>query len=236
MENRIVNIPEERVRENAEKRFIATCGFKLETSRKHQRMMEMGLKVRETGVEGINIRATYLFLDKSHYRDGKVVLNDSVLTCNYFGQIPEEAVEGMYLYMLTSGECLFSSEEQIMDFLYADIWGTNYVDAGIDAFKEDYILPDMAERFSKPGKPVFLSEEFGPGYFGMPVIETKKFVSLLDSDAIGVRVKESGLMIPQKSCAGLFLVYNRDDLKAEPGCVKCLGNSQGCAFCSFRTA
>ncbi|MGN0659919.1 MAG: hypothetical protein ACI4LA_09975 [Emergencia sp.] len=215
----------------AEKRFIKTCGFDLETE-KHQRMMKMGEKVREDGLDGIRIRALLSFYGPEYFSRGTIRIGDTEISCNYFEQIPQDAVAGIYFYMLTAGECYFSSEENIMDFLYADIWGTNYVDAGIQVLTEEYIRKDMDRRFD--GRPAYLSEEFGPGYFGMPVIETKKFFSILDGNQIDVKVKESGLMIPQKTCAGLYLVYNRPDLKAEPECTKCYGNAQGCSFCAVK--
>ena len=234
MESSLIKIEEPRVFPLAEKRFISTCGLDLENNKKHKRMMQLGYEVREAGLAGIDIRAVVSYFDKEAFHDGVLHVGGTELTCNYMHRIPEEAVEGVYVYMLTAGECLFSSEENIMEFLDADIWGTAYVDGGIEALKEDYIIPDMLERFRDSGKSVFLSEEFGPGYFGMPVIETRKFEAVLDPTKIGVRVKESGLMIPQKSCTGFFLVYNRDDMSAEPACMRCAGNSKGCDFCSVR--
>ena len=215
----------------AEKRFIQTCGFNLETE-KHQRMMKMGRKVREDGIDGINIQALLSFYTPEVFNDGTIRINGQDITCNYFAQIPPESIEGIYFYMLTAGECYFSSEENIMDFLYADIWGTNYVDAGIEVLTRDYIREDMKKRFA--GREAYMSEEFGPGYFGMPVIETKKFFEILDGSMIQVRVKESGLMIPQKTCAGLYFVLNRTDIKAEPECMRCHGNKAGCQFCAVR--
>ena len=41
-------------------------------------------------------------------------------------------------------------------------------------------------------------------------------------------------MIPQKTCAGLYIVLNRSDIKAEPECMRCRGNKQGCQFCAVR--
>ncbi|MGC2871997.1 hypothetical protein ACDL92_01710 [Ihubacter sp. mB4P-1] len=231
MKNKKIFIDEAAARSLAEKRFIQTCGFDLERE-KHQRMMKMGLKVREDGIAGIGIKALISFYGPEHFSDNGVVIDDVQITCNYFAQVPKTAVEGIYFYMLTAGECLFSSEENIMDFLYADIWGTNYVDAGIQILTEQHIQKDMEARFSD--KQVYLSEEFGPGYFGMPVIETRKFASILDASSIGVRVKESGLMIPQKTCAGFYLVYNRADVKAEPSCMQCYGNADGCQFCAIK--
>ncbi len=231
MINQKIKIEEAAAHSLAEKRFIQTCGFDLSRG-KHQRMMKMGEKVRDEGLEGIDISAVISFFGPEYFSDGAIRVGDAVITCNYFSQIPAEALEGVYFYMLTAGECLFSSEENIMDFLYADIWGTNYVDAGIQVLTEQYIKKDMAERFA--GREVCLSEEFGPGYFGMPVIETKKFFSILDASSIGVRVKDSGLMIPQKTCVGLYLVYNRSDIKAEQSCMQCHGNAGGCQFCAIR--
>lgn len=231
MINKKICIEERKAYPLAEKRFVQTCGFNLETE-KHQRMMKMGAEVRDKGVAGIDIQALVSFYGPEVCRDGMIAIGDVELTCNYFKQIPAECVEGVYFYMLTAGECYFSSEENIMDFLYADIWGTNYVDAGIEVLTEEYIKADMAERFQ--GKELYLSEEFGPGYFGMPVIETKKFFQILDGSLINVKVKDSGLMIPQKTCAGLYIVLNRSDIKAEPECMRCHGNAAGCNFCAIR--
>ena len=231
MINKKISIEENKAYPLAEKRFIQTCGFNMETE-KHQRMMKMGKKVRDDGIAGIDIQALVSYYGPEVCFNGKITIEDVELTCNYFEQIPAECVEGVYFYMLTAGECYFSSEENIMDFLYADIWGTNYVDAGIEVMTEEYIKADMAERFGE--KEVYLSEEFGPGYFGMPVIETKKFFKIMDGGLINVKVKDSGLLIPQKTCAGLYIVLNSPDIKAEPECTRCHGNAAGCQFCAIR--
>ncbi|MBR5315501.1 MAG: hypothetical protein IKU44_01815, partial [Firmicutes bacterium] len=130
MRNQKVSIRESAAYPFARERFIQTCGFNLETA-KHQRMMKMGEKVREDGVDGIQIDALVSFYGKEVFHGDTIKVEDMELSCNYFSQIPKDAVEGIYFYMLTVGECLFTTEENIMDFLYADIWGTNYVDAGI---------------------------------------------------------------------------------------------------------
>ncbi len=226
----IIRISEERAHAGAEKRFINTCGITPDGSKKHKKMLEQGLKARESGIGGIDIRAEVKFVGPETCDNGRITIGDAVLHCNYFARIPKEYIEGVYVYMLTVGECLFESEDKIMEFLFADIWGNSYVDAGIEALKEDYVIPDMKKRFSD--KDVMLSEELGPGYFGMFVGQTREFEKILDCEAIGVKVKESGMMIPQKSCAGLFFVLNHE-IEKEPGCMRCMGNPKGCDFCEI---
>ena len=230
MKNELVRISEKRAHEGAEKRFINTCGIMPGGSKKHQRMLEEGLKTRESGIAGIDIRALVSYYGPEVIRDGKVCPENAELGCNYFYKIPREYVEGIYFYMMTVGECLFESEDKIMEFLFADIWSNSYVDAGIEALKEDFIIPDMKKRF--PGKDYVLSEEFGPGYFGMFVGKTKEFAKILDAESIGITVKDSGLMLPQKSCAGLLFVLNHE-LEKEPACMRCVGNPKGCEFCEI---
>ena len=214
----------------AEQRFIKNCGFDLQKS-KHQRMMKMGEKVREDGIDGIEIRAMLSFCDATALKEDRIEVNGEVLTFPYLAQIPREAVVGIYFYGLTVGECYFSSEENIMDFLYADIWGTNYVDSSMSLLHEK-VETDMKETFGD--EKVYLSCEFGPGYFGMPVSESKAIMKIIDGEQIGIRVKESGLIIPQKSCMGFFFVYNQPGIEAEVECMKCRGNSRGCEFCRLR--
>ncbi|MCI5722087.1 MAG: hypothetical protein MR328_06430 [Firmicutes bacterium] len=231
MKNKVVSLDEKKVFPSALERFIQTCGFDLDR-KKHQRMMQMAYDVRENGLDGIDIKAVVSYYGPEVFRGGKIEAEGQEIQCNYFSQMPEGAVEGVYFYVLTVGECLFPSEEQIMDFLYADIWGTSYVDAGITELKHGFLENDLKDRF--PERELYLSEEFGPGYFGMPVIESKKFMNLLDADLIDVWVKDSGLMIPQKTCTGLYLVLNRNDIKADVACMQCRGNSAGCKFCAIR--
>ena len=228
----IIHFADSEVYPIAEKRFIETCGFDLST-RKHQRMMAMGAKVREDGIEGLRPSAICRFLGPEHFHDGVLSVDQEEITCNYFTQIPEEKVKGIYIYMVTAGECYFSSEENIMDFLYADIWGTNYVDAVTDLLSAR-LQKDIRERFGSDSG-YWLTPEFGPGYFGMSVRMTHRFYNILDGSKLGIRVKESGLMIPQKSVAGLFFVLEGDNLIVEPECLRCDGNKKGCNFCVVRS-
>ena len=229
--SRLIEFSESEACLPAEKRFIQNCQFDL-SKPKHRRMMEMARKVREDGIDGIKIRAKVSFCEPENFHDGRITMGKETVTCNFFSQISDDRVKGIYLYMLTVGECYFSSEENIMDFLYADIWGSSYVDVSTDLLIER-IKCDMSRRYENEEE-LWLTPEFGPGYFGMPVSETHKFYSILDGDEIGCVVKDSGLIIPQKSCTGLFFVLSGKELDVEPECLHCAGTGSGCAFCAVR--
>ena len=218
--------------QEAEKMFIKACGFDMQKP-KHQRMMQMGAKVREDGVDGIKIRAMLSFCDASVLKGNKIEVEEQTLEFPYLEKVDHSAVAGVYFYGLTVGECYFSSEENIMDFLYADIWGTNYVDASMHLLKSK-IEEDINENLSNGSDELYLSREFGPGYFGMPVDASKSIMKIIDGNQIGIRVKESGLIIPQKSCMGFYFVYNKPGIQEELSCIKCRGNSKGCEFCRLR--
>ena len=227
---RIQRISEQEAFPYAEKRFIRSCKFDL-SKRKHQRMLELGRKVREDGLAGIDIRCIVQYYEPSVFRDGALHIDGKEIGCNFFHRIPEESIEGVYLYLITAGECLFESEEQIMEFLYADIWGTNYVDAGIEVLR-DRLNQDVKRRF--PGRDVKLTREFGPGYYGMTVEQAIPLFSILHGEDIGMKIKDSGLLIPQKSCSGIFFVVNDPDFDEGPECVDCVGSRLGCEFCQIR--
>ncbi|MGN0736311.1 MAG: hypothetical protein ACI4LP_10960 [Anaerovoracaceae bacterium] len=223
-----IRFDESEAHDKAEERFIRSCGFDLNRA-KHQRMFEMGKKVREDGIAGIDIRAIVSFFDADVFEDNRIKIGEESITFPYLTRISPKSVSGIYFYILTVGECLFSSEENIMDFLYADIWGTSYVDSSMELLREK-IVEDMKKNVTAVKEP-YLSEEFGPGYFGMEVADSKKIMRALNGNDIGVKVKDSGLIIPQKSCAGFFFVCNEPGFKTEKSCIKCRGNSKGCEFC-----
>ena len=71
MKNQKISIAEQQAFPLAEQRFIKTCGFNLERE-KHQRMMKMGLAVREKGIGGIDINALVSFYGSEAFSEGKV--------------------------------------------------------------------------------------------------------------------------------------------------------------------
>lgn len=228
-ENNIISINKDKLFTSANDSFLKICRLE-ENSKKHAKMYRKAMEVHDNGIDGININAIVSFYDKSIIKNKTIVIGDIEIDFEFLQKVDKDSVNGVYFYALTVGECNFESEEKIMDFLYADIWGTSYVDAAEEEVR--HILSDDAKE--RLGSNVDISKSMGPGYFGMSVGEAHKIAKVLDYDKIGIRIKESGMLIPQKSCSGFYLVLTEGKNVFPNECMYCSGNSLGCEFCRIR--
>lgn len=225
---RIWEIKESEAYPEAEKLFLESCRLDPDDPGQ-QHLLAPGFGVRDKILPKIRIRACMEYYDASVYHDSALHIGEQSLSCGYFQRIPASSVVGVYLFLLTAGD--YSMPGNITDEFFADVWGSSYAEAGVNALRR-CAEEDMRTRFADAE--VQLSRDFGPGYYGMDVMEAIKLYSILGGEEIGVRVTEYGMLIPQKSCSGLFFVWNDLSMKAEPACVSCLGEKQNCAFCSVR--
>lgn len=198
---------------------------------KHQRMMQEAEKARISGLAGIDIRAVTARWDGDCIQGGTLKKDGIELVCRAFTQIPDGIVKRIYAFVVTAGECLFNDSDPMIGQLFADTWGTAYVDVA-RLFLRDAFKADMESAF--PGEKVSLSTYFGPGFYGMPMTETIHLNELLSAESIGIHTRENGLMIPVKSSSGFYLATC--DPKSLPGqsCEECVGNTKGCAYCLSR--
>lgn len=220
-------IEETAVCDGAEDRFFRICSFDLAEA--GQRKMEQAaFRVRTHLQERMDIRATVRFWDRPVLTDTRLQLDDVTLCCDAFSRIPAGAVKGVFAYLLTIGDTDMEGEVSIMTELYHDVWGTAYVESVMDVLRSRLlqVLPE---------ENMHLSESFGPGYYGMAMEEGKTLFSLLGDETAGVSQKASGLLLPEKSCMGLLLVYDRPGIRMPLACEKCLGSRGSCQFCEKRT-
>lgn len=139
-------------------------------------------------------------------------------TCNAFEMIDPSTVKGVYLYALSVGDFGYP-EEPIMDQLYADIWGSSFTDAA------RILIKKQIEEESK------LSDSFGPGFYGMDVSEMSKLASILSFDKLEMELKNSRILLPLKSCAGLYFAVTDDYRKMNSECESCRGSHKSCVLC-----
>jgi len=234
MKNLVVDFDEKEANEQAEKNFIGNCGFDL-AREKHRRMMEDGLHARNKGIEDIHIRALLSSYSNEVFKDGRIIIAGTEFTCKAFEQVTRDNILRIYLYIITAGELAYSDANDILEQLYSDIWGTAYIDAG-RAMLEEYLRRDAEKDY--PGqieKTIFLTNSFGPGFYGMMASQTKEFCKILDAEKIGIEVRDSGIMVPLKTCAGIYMLVNDRSCVPHPDCQQCIGNPKGCHFCRIRT-
>ena len=195
---------------------------------KHRRMLELGHDARIAGLGGIDIRAVVSYWNGACLQNGKLIKDGVHLECTALSQVPNGAIRRIYAFVITAGECSYCDSDPITKQLFADTWGTAYVDVArvvmAKAFKKD-----MQKSF--PDEDLFFSSYIGPGFYGMPMTENMQLCTLLSAEEIGVKARDSGLMVPVKSCSGFYMATR--DLKAMPdrSCEDCIGNPRGCEYC-----
>ena len=233
MKNTILRFEEQDVYEQAKEFFIQICGFR-EMKSGSEKMLALGLAARDRGVASIDIRAVVSAYDADVFRGDAVVIGDAAFDCPAFERVDRDCVEKVYAFLMTVGECASRPEDGISAQVFADMWGTAYADAALETL-ETYIKQEMAREF--PGRleqTLFLSDSFGPGLYGMNVSLTKELFGLMDAESVGMRVNDSGMMLPVKSCSGFYFAVTDDKDLPQLKCEDCGGNVLSCGFCRFR--
>lgn len=233
MKKAIVGFDEKEAYEKAKDYFIKICGFKIEED-KYKKMLELGMDARIRGLEGIHIKAVISSHDVDVFQDHKVVIEGMQFNCPAFDQMKQDNIKKIYAYVLTVGECIYSDDDDIVKQVFSDIWGTAYTDAARNLL-EGYIARALEIEYpGLLGKELYLSDAFGPGFYGMEISQAKDLFQILNAQSIGMQVKDSGLMLPQKSCSGLYFAVTDASNMPHPNCRECIGNHMGCSFCRFR--
>jgi hypothetical protein len=225
-----VEISEQEAYPLAERLFMSAGGFDLNKA-SHRRLHAIARQVRENGIDGIRIQARWASFGPEAYNGSSVSIGGEELRAEVFAQIAKEAVQGVYVYVITAGECLCGEEESSVKQFFAHMWGTAYVDAG-RLLLESIIKEEAAAKTPGSRDGDFqLSPPFSPGFYGMQTADNIRIVRILGGEEMGIRCLDSGAMTPLKSCSGLFL--RTDSTVIFPGreCLVCIGNKAGCTQC-----
>jgi hypothetical protein len=226
-------IPEGEVYPLAERFFLQAAGFDLDRE-KHRRMMDEAQRVRADGLAGIRVEGYTDRYGADVYDGAAVTAGGRRIPAAVFGRVPAGAVREVILYVITAGECSVPDDVDLMTQLYAHMWGTAYVDAGRVVLEErirDRIETDAVAAVGSGASERLLSPAFSPGFYGMDNRDNAAIVDLLGASDVGVSCAESGVMLPIKTCSGVFLVT--DGSVDFPGdeCLACIGSKTGCADC-----
>lgn len=187
---------------------------------------EAGLRKRTDGFfeafeRGTGPKAVIRYYTSSRIRfSGHVLCVDGVgLTCRAFERVDPETVRGVFVYFITAGDPAAADRSQTERMLL-DLFGTAVISAA-----RLYIL----DRLRKGRR---LSEEFGPGLYGMDVLAMHKLGQLADASRIGVEINRAGMLVPEKSCGAFCFDVTEDYLPRQTACDSCLGSAENCALCT----
>ena len=220
--DRIIRFESRILQEESERLFTKMGGLD-KAGKRFDRMREMGAQIRETIDELIDSKAIVSFFTTDQIaKDGRSILIDGVeLSCNAFEQIDLDQIRGAYVFFIYAGD-IYLEDKPIMDQLLVDLWGTAFVDSTRAYFKELLV------------KEANLSEEFGPGFFGMDVRQMTELTKLVDPNKIGIEVRDTGIIIPQKSCGGIYLAVEEGYVPLDTACADCIGTFKSCSFCNLK--
>lgn len=208
--------------------FMKICGFNRE-GEKYRKMLKHGLEIREKIRDRVEIRAVVSSFPGTSIFGNRAELNGTIFTCNAFQLLAPEHISGIYAYILTAGAHELDDTDPILDQLYADIWGTAYVDAGLEVLRK-YVEAELNSAASGKGT-ITVLDSFGPGFYGMGVDQVGKFFEVLDGDKIGVKARSNSLMLPLKSCSGFFVGVDDETKLPASDCKSCRAEYKNCAFC-----
>lgn len=218
--NEILQIDTEECDALADRFFLEASGID-RPGPKYERMRREAFEIRERIRERVRVRAIYSYYSQVDFSGDTAIIGGKAFRCNAFALIPREQVYGAFVHLVTAGE-YYLDGEPIMNQLFADLWGSAFTEAG------RILLLSRLEGERA------LSEEFGPGFYGMESIQMKDLAGLLDAGAIGVETRATGILVPVKSCGGISFRVGDGYLRLSAECADCRGNRSGCAQCSVR--
>ena len=212
-----LSIKKEMCYERAQKLFFEISGLH-KNGAKFDRMRAAAARMRELAEDRINIRSKCNYYEDLVLNGSTAVIGGQSFECRAFEQIGAGQVKGAYLYALTAGDFDFKNEN-ITNRLYLDIWGTAFTDAARELLEKELNDRDM------------ISDEFGPGFYGMPVREMIKIDRLLKFEDIGVRFVDNKILSPVKSCCGIYFRVTGDYKKLDSECLECQSSAKSCVLC-----
>jgi len=178
-------------------------------------------KVFGTIEERINPRGIYGYTENVELAGRRAVIEGVKFDCPAFEQVNCESVYGAAVYFVTAGDFHLDGFD-VIDQVYADMWGTAYA---------EILRGLLRDRIAFRGIP---SNDFGPGLFGMNVTQTRDIAGIIDPSLIDIEIKASAMMVPVKSCAGIYFDATPDYRQLRNECQDCRGIAESCSLCEIR--
>ncbi|NLT47153.1 MAG: HD domain-containing protein [Clostridiales bacterium] len=224
MDAKIIKLNYEEAESIAKKYFLQVSGLSADKVY-HDELLTEALQLLEKCKPGIDMTAMITTLDPGAFRDSTIIIGESQFTCTAFQQIEPDKVTTIFAYLMTLGECK-AGVTNLAEEYYADLWGDGFLEAGRQ------ILREQIRRYEiKNTDEYYISESFGPGFYGMPLDKLADLIRELDGSNIGLTSEMAEVCAKEKCSGGFFFITNGEGVFPAEECKDCIGHEGGCLFC-----
>jgi uncharacterized 2Fe-2S/4Fe-4S cluster protein (DUF4445 family) len=182
-------------------------------------LQKRGEEVLQRIGDRVSPRAVYSYYDDVRLQGRELIIGGRRLSCNVFEQLRQDQIRGAFVFFINAGE-YYDPADNAADQVFADQWGTAFTDAARDCLRDH--LSGMAR----------LSDEFGPGFYGMKISALRDLAELADPSRIGIGFSNSGMLVPVKASAGIYLSVSDDYRHLDRACLDCRGTALSCSYCN----
>lgn len=172
------------------------------TKKRQQKMLEQAVAMYPEVCRMVNLQAIVTEAETVEI-DGQTLRLDGVdFQSPAFADLQPEALRHAYGYFLTIGKCMPRDGAGLVEILIVDTWGSILVDICREMLEEKLraLHPELA-----------LSPSFGLGFYGVNREQAQQLKQFVDPTPIGMEVLDNALVLPQKSCAGIYLAADNAD-------------------------
>lgn len=163
--------------------------------------------------------------DRTCVKDGYFQFGEHRFNCSVLNRIPQSVVAGGYFVSFHAPTSAGEKQLSLLSQYYIENWQNALLDAGRD-WARAYI-----QRKESVRRAHYVTDSFGPGFYGMPVECLSDLVTLSNAGAVGVTVSQEGHMLPAKSIVAIYLVLQKPLDFVIEDCSSCIGNDAGCQSC-----
>lgn len=172
------------------------------TKKRQQKMLEQAVAMYPDICNMVKLQAIVTEAD-SFTANGETLTLDGVdFHSVAFADLKPDQLRKAYGYFLTIGKCMPRDDAGLVEILIVDTWGSILVDICREQLTKHLqaLTPDLV-----------LSPSFGLGFYGVSREQAQQLKEFVDPSPIGMEVMDNALVLPQKSCAGIFLAADSDE-------------------------
>lgn len=214
-----VTVEEKVLRDRAQQLFFLMGGFS-ETNPPTQYQREDIEKVWQLVAQKIQIDTFVKPILTYSFSENYMSLETEQIFYNLPLAKYQEQITGAYAFLI-SQQPIIEKGQNTLEQLYTHIWQNAYLDAAREWLKEW-----IGKKYHS-----FVSQSIAPGFYGIALHEMRKFYDIVAGQQTFVRLREDGMLEPEKSVLGMYLTLTEDINIFGRQCASCFARGKNCEFC-----